>query len=281
MGWGCGKDTVLNSGAVGGGRAQVRGGLCLEEGGQEALARASAGGSLHAYHLGPVVWLGSVEPCLLGLWLKLVWCGVVVARLHNWRKLPSGPVGSVGLGLGGSLLEAQDHVCAWAASFFGELLRYSSGLLTTTGCCTCLRTAGGPARGGTGRGLNQMLRAARALEDEKYSDVPASLPSLLALLKRPGFVAQGHLVGVGPEVRGGWQWGLKSRLLPRLLRSGGPPPGTALSSATVRRARLGLRGTRDSSCGLSPHWVSDFAFFPNLRAVPGTLSPLPSSQVMC
>ena len=55
MGWGCGKDTVLNSGAVGGGRAQLWGGLCLEEGGQEALTRASAGGSLHAYHLGPVV----------------------------------------------------------------------------------------------------------------------------------------------------------------------------------------------------------------------------------
>lgn len=242
MGWGCGKGAVLKSGAAGGGRAQVRGGLCLEGGGQEALTRASAGGSLCAHHLGPVVWLGSVEPCLLGLWLKLVWCGVVVARLHDWRKLPSGPGGSVGLGLGGSLLEAQDHVCAWAASLFGELLRYSSGPLTTAGCCTCLRTAGGPARGGTGHGLNLMLRAARALEDEEYSDAPASLPQSPCSLEKARLCGTGALGGGGARSHRWLAVGPEEQAASPSLRSGDPPPGTALSSATVRRAHLGLRG---------------------------------------
>lgn len=185
------------------------------------------------------------------------------------------------MGLGGSLLEAQDHVCAWAASLFGELLRYSSGPLTAAGCCTCLRTAGGPARGRTGRGLNLMLRAARALEDEKYSDAPASLPQSPCSLEKARLCGTGALGGGGARSQGWLVVGPEEQAASPSLRSGGPPPGTALSSATVRRTHLGLRGTRDSSCGLSPHWVSDFAFFPNLRAVPGTLSPLPSSQVMC
>lgn len=173
--------------------------------GQEALTRASTRGSLHACHLGPVAWLGSVEPCLLGLWLKLVWCGVVVARLHDWRKLPSGPGCSIGLGPGASLLEAQDRVCAWAASLFGELLRYPSGPLTTAGCCsTCLRTAGGPAGGGTGHGLSLMLRAARALEDEEYSrrtclGTPVSLPPWKgqALWHRSHWGQKSQVVGSG------------------------------------------------------------------------------------
>lgn len=59
---------------------------------------------------------GALPP---GALLRLVWCGVVVARLHDWRKLPSGPGCSIRLGLGASLLEAQDNMCLGCFSFWG------------------------------------------------------------------------------------------------------------------------------------------------------------------
>lgn len=186
---------------------------------------------------------GALPP---GALLRLVWCGMVVARLHDWRKLPSGPGCSIGLGLGASLLEAQDSICAWAASLFGELLRYPCGPLTTAGCCsTYLRTAGG----GTGRGLSLMLRAARALKDEEHSDAPALVP------QSPCPLGKARLCGTGRVGARSCRWlaaGPEEQTVSLSLRSRGPSPGTALSSAPVRRAHLGLRATRDSRCGLSP-----------------------------